>query len=76
METTMVQCKLQKGIEFQTAWIEKKPGVKVGAIIELKSEKEGQQFGWEIKEMYSEMEQSRLNERSRDYLNTRKASDI
>lgn len=41
------QCTLRKGNVQQTAWIEDKQ-LQVGMHVELKSEKEGEQQGWEI----------------------------
>ncbi len=42
------QCKLQKGITTQTAWLEEKQGLCEGAGVELKSEIKGDKQGWEV----------------------------
>jgi hypothetical protein len=72
----MVQCIFKKGNVQQTAWVDKKQGLKIGAKVELKSEKEGDENGWEVIEMGKEMDSNYVHERSRDYMRTRKASDI
>jgi hypothetical protein len=51
-----VQAKLQRGDHHQTAWIEKKKGVVVGCKVELK---ENGEF-WEVKGLFTEMDQSAL----------------
>jgi len=76
MSEMMVQCKFKKGSVIQTAWVEKKPGLRVGAVVELKSEIEGDKQGWEVTEMGAEKDKQYVQERSRDYTQTRKASDI
>jgi hypothetical protein len=72
----MVQCKFKKGDCYQTAYVEKKEGLRVGAIVELKSEKEGDELGWEVISMGKPVDAEYVRERSRDYTRTREASDI
>lgn len=72
----MVQCTLRRGTTTQTAWLEEKDGLKVGAIAELKSENPGQEYGWEVLTVGTRLPAEVVQERSRDYKNTRKASDI
>ena len=72
----MVQCTLRRGNVHQTAWLEEKEGLKVGAIAELKSEEADQQKGWEVVMIGTRLPAEVVQERSRDYKNTRKASDI
>lgn len=80
----MVQCLLRKNkgtftqrdYSMQTAWLDEKPGLKVGAVVEIKSEVEGDQQGWEVVEVGTRLPKEVVHERSRDFANTRKASDI
>jgi len=72
----MVQCKFKKGNSYQTAYVEKKQGLRIGAIVELKSEQEGDEQGWEVLEMGVPMDAQYIRERSRDYTQTRQATDI
>ena len=76
MKNKMVQCKFKKGNIEQTAWVEKKQGLRVGVITEIKSEVEGNEQGWEVIEMYNELDAEYVQDRSRDYTRTREASDI
>lgn len=71
----MVQCKFQKDNMIQVAWVDKKKGLKVGVIVELKSMK-GNEQGWEVKEMYNEKGAVYVKDAERDYTRTRAASDI
>jgi hypothetical protein len=68
----MVQVKLQKGNEFQVAWVEKKQCVRLGAIVELK---EDGSF-WQVVELYNALDADYVRDRERDYTRTRFASDI
>lgn len=82
----MIQCHLRKpiisnkkirsGFKHQTAWLNEKEGLKVGAIVEIKSETEGDEQGWEVVSMGTRLPAETVQERSRDYKNTRKASDV
>ena len=76
MSEKMVQCKFRKCKCEQIAYVELKEGLKVGSIVELKSEIEGDQFGWEVISMGKPVDAEYVRERSRDYTQTRKASDI
>lgn len=64
------QCKLQKGITFQYSWIPDKYA-KLGKYIKLKDDD-----GWEVVEVFSIMDSKKVQERSTDYRNQRKVSDI
>jgi transcription elongation GreA/GreB family factor len=72
----MVQCIFKKGNVEQTAWVDKKQGLKIGSKVELKSETEGNEKEWEVIEMGKEMDSNYVHEHSRDYTRTRQASDI
>lgn len=45
------QCELKKNNTYQTAWLEEKPGLEVGKLVELKSEAEDNKLGWEVLSM-------------------------
>jgi len=64
------QCKLQKGITFQYSWIPEK-FAKVGNYVRLKDDD-----GWKVVEVFSTMDSKKVQERSIDYRNQRKVSDI
>ena len=72
----MVQCRFKKGDVIQVAWVDKKPGLHIGAKVELKSEKAGDELEWEVIEMGKIMDTEAVMERSRDYTHTRDATDI
>lgn len=42
------QCKFKKGSTYQTAFVEDKPSLKIGALIELKSDDKTE---WEVVEI-------------------------
>jgi hypothetical protein len=69
-KTNHKQCKLQKGITFQMSWIPEK-FAKVGKFVKLKDDD-----GWEVVEVYATMDSKKVQERSIDYRNQRKVSDI
>jgi hypothetical protein len=73
---TMVQCTFKKGNVIQTAYVEKKQGLKVGSIVELKSERAGNEQGWEVTFMGQPLDAQYVQDRSRDFAKTRQASDI
>jgi hypothetical protein len=68
------QCKFQKDNTFQTAWVENKPGLRVGAIVEIKSDNHEL---WKVVELGSGLQpQERVQELASDHMSQRKASDI
>ncbi len=69
-KTIFKQCKLQRGNTFETAFIPDK-FAKVGAYLKLKKVD-----GWKVIEVFSPRTGQEVNERSRDHLKTRNASDI
>lgn len=73
---THTQCRLQRGNSFTVTWLPSKFAIK-GKIVKLKESKVGVWIdGWSVTDVWATMDSSYVNERSRDYLNTRKASDI
>jgi hypothetical protein len=82
-----VQCKLQRDIvideignytsEFQTSWIPEEYA-HFGNRIKLKDENGEWEEGWFVynADIEHKLESKYVNERSRDYKRTRKASDI
>ena len=70
----MVQCLLGKNSRYQVAWIREKAAY-IGNVIELVDDKE-RDPGWRVISAGTRLPEAYLRERSRDYLNTRKASDI
>jgi len=64
------QCKLQKGIAFQYSWLPEK-FAKVGEYVKLKDDD-----GWQVVAVFSIMDSKKVQERSTDYRNQRKVSDI
>jgi hypothetical protein len=71
----MVQCRFRKGLREQTAWIDEK-GAKIGMLVELKTEKEGDQEDWQVIGVGTRKDEAYVRERERDYKKTRDASDI
>ena len=67
------QCKFKKGNTYQTAWVEEKPGLKVGALVELKSDNHEK---WEVAEIGGRNSAEYVQELQNDYAHQRKASDI
>lgn len=74
--TDYVQCHLERKTVKQTSWIPKEFAT-VGGFVELK-EKAGWEQGWKVIEAfhYAVRSHTEVLERSRDFKNTRKASDI
>ena len=70
----MVQCLLGKNSRYQVAWIREKVA-SVGNVIEL-VENDNRDPGWRVISAGNRMREDYLRERSRDYLRTRRASDI
>ena len=72
----MNQCKLQKGNSITTSWIPSKFAIK-GNYVKLKNKYNEWINGWKVIEVFqpSKLSDSVIN-RSDDYKNTRKASDI
>ena len=64
------QCILRKGNIQTTSWIPEKYA-KVNKVLKLKAVD-----GWKVIEVGVEMDEKEVNERSRDYLKQRKASDV
>ncbi len=64
------QCKLRKRNEYQTTWIPEKYA-KIGNFIRLKEDN-----GWEVIEIGNKKDSREVQERSMDYKNQRKVSDI
>lgn len=71
-----VQCKLQKDSTIMTAWIPVK-AAKLGATIDLDDPQHGETKGWTVMEVGTYSVPSEwARDRSRDYLNQRKMSDL
>lgn len=70
----MVQCLLGKSARFQVAWIREKAAV-IGNIVELIDDAR-RSPGWRVISAGNRLPEAYLRERSRDYLRTRRASDI
>jgi len=72
---THTQCSLiRKGSEL-ISWIPSKVAVR-GATVRLKEEDGSWSEGWVVRATYATMASPECNERSRDHLHTREASDI
>ena len=76
----MNQCKFKKGNFYTTTWIPKKFAIK-GKFVKIKMIRNYSEIvwedGWEIIAVYQPSRLSKhIIERSEDYKNTRKASDI
>lgn len=69
-----VQCLLTKGRIRQTAWIPEEFST-VGRVVKLKDQGEWG-HGWQVSTAGIRLPEAYLRERSRDYVQTRKASDI
>ena len=69
------QCTFRKGSTTQTAWIEER-GAKVGLLVELKSERSGNERDWEVVSVGGRATKEMVNELGRDHMDQRKASDI
>jgi len=65
-----VQCTMRRGNTEHTAWIPEK-FAKVGKYIRIK-----EVDGWKVIRAGGKMDKKYVNDRSQDYKNTRKASDI
>ena len=73
-QTMYRQCKFQKDNVVQTAWVENKPGLKVGASVELKSDNHQR---WTVLEMGDVLHPAEhVQELASDYKSQRKASDV
>lgn len=70
----MTQCLLEKDTYFHTAWIPIKFAIK-GKYIKIKYNNLWDD-GWKVLECYSTMDSKYVQERSEDYKNQRKQSDI
>jgi hypothetical protein len=72
----MNQCKLQKGNSITTSWIPSKFAIK-GNYVKLKNKYNEWINGWRVISVFQPSKTSNnIIERSEDYKNTRKASDI
>ena len=68
------QCKFQTDNVFQTAWVENKPGLKEGAMVELKSDGHTK---WKVVEIGTALQPAeRVQELASDYMTQRRASDV
>ena len=70
----MVQCLLGKNSRYQVAWIREKVAY-IGNVIEL-VEGDSRDPGWRVISAGNRLRADYLRERSRDYLRTRRASDV
>ena len=70
----MVQCLLGHSSRYQVAWIPERKAV-VCAIVEL-IDKDRRHPGWRVISAGTRLPEAYVRERSRDYVNTRRASDI
>ena len=68
-----VQCRLARGSARQTAWIPEK-FARVGRLVRL-TEAGVSENGWQVAGIGTRLAEDDVRERSRDYLQTRKASD-
>lgn len=64
------QCKLKKGNRYQVSWIPEKYA-NLRKFLKLNDDD-----GWEVINVYSRMDSRKVQERSIDYKNQRKVSDI
>jgi hypothetical protein len=71
----MVQCLLAKQMRYQVAWIREKSAV-IGHVVDLIDTSDVRQPGWRVVSAWTRLPEAYLRERSRDYLHTRKASDV
>lgn len=69
------QCKLKKGTTHTTSWIPEE-FAKTGKNIRLRQPNKEWDRGWQVESVGGRMEEKMLRERSQDYKNARKASDI
>ena len=69
-----VQCRLTRGSARQTAWIPEK-FARVGRVVRL-TEAGVTEDGWQVAGVGTRLTEDYVRERSRDYLSTRRASDI
>ena len=67
---TMTQCKLGRKDIIDIAWIPNK-FAKVGKYLRIKEVN-----GWKVLEVWNSRSANEVRDRERDYLKTRKASDI
>ena len=74
MPQTHTQTKLQKNESFQTAWIPTQYA-EVGNHVKLRVKGEWNN-GWKIIETGTVMESAEVNDRTQDYKNMKKATDI
>jgi hypothetical protein len=65
-----VQCQLSRGTTRRTAWLPQKFAV-VNRVLKIKDED-----GWRVEICGEKMEEKEPEERSRDYLHQREASDV
>ena len=69
-----IQCQLARGSARQTAWIPEK-FARLGRHVRL-TEGTWSEDGWQVTGIGTRLAEDYVRERSRDYLQTRKASDI
>jgi len=70
----LTQCILNKGSRTQVAWIPERKA-RLGSIVEL-IDGAWRESGWHVSGVGIRLPETIVRERSRDYVNTRKASDI
>ena len=70
----MVQCLLGRCSRYQVAWIREKVAY-IGNVIEL-VEDDRRDPGWRVISAGNRLPEAYVRDRSRDYLRTRKASDV
>jgi len=70
----LTQCILNKGTRTQVAWIPDRKAL-LGSVVELIDDN-WREKGWLVSGVGVRLPESIVRERSRDYVNTRKASDI
>jgi hypothetical protein len=67
------QCKFGKDNQITYAWVEEKPGLKIGSVVEIKSLKDEK---WTVLEIGGRLTKEYVMELASDYKSQRKASDI
>lgn len=77
----MIQCTFKKENRITTAWVDKKPKLKVGAICELKDKEVGDREvgdreGWRVVLIGIELNAEYVKNQERNYLYQREALDI
>ena len=71
----LTQCILNKGTRTQVAWIPDRKAL-LGSVVELIDDNNWREHGWHVAGVGVRLPESIVRERSRDFVNTRKSSDI